>query len=176
MSHVKHNIVSPVTPHYVHVPCSLSIGTSPPTYPYPYLYPATSPPTHIPTQEQNLNTQCYQSATPTAALVSFLVQVNTADPVPSRGSNGYLLAGADSGGYGLTATCQAAMNAIPTGASGSVGTTAAGLPAYRSACVPLVSESTGVGVAGYYLQVSLSASSQVPSNGYVAALTYQVSG
>jgi hypothetical protein len=138
-------------------------------------------------QENNLNTQCYQSAySASAGFVSNVLQVNPADPGPSSGSNSYLLTGssATSGGgsgtsgYATAAACLAAVSTptpAPTTAIAPVGVTAAALPAYTSSCEPLVSQDTGAAVVGYYTRNVLSSVSQVPSNGYVAALVYKVS-
>ena len=139
-----------------------------------------------PLQESNLNAQCYQSAySPSAGFVSNVLQVNPTDPGPSSGSNSYLLTGSSAttgggsgtSGYATAAACLAAVPAsAPAPTTAPVGVTAAALPAYTSSCEPLVSQDTGVAVVGYYTRNVLSSVSQVPSNGYVAALVYKVSG
>jgi hypothetical protein len=141
-----------------------------------------------PLQESNLNTQCYPSAYSTSAgFVSTVLQVNLADPGPSSGTNSYLLTGSSAttgggsgtSGYATAAACLAAVSTptpAPTTATAPVAVTAAALPTYTSSCEPLVSQDTGVAVAGYYTKNVLSSVSQVPGNGYVAALVYKVSG
>ena len=104
--------------------------------------------------------------------MSNLLQINTADPSPASGTNNYLLTPTTTSGYPTAAACQTATAAV----GATTLTSTASRPAYTSSCIPLVNHNTGAAVAGYYTQSVLSSTSQVPTNGYVAALTYQVSG
>ena len=132
-------------------------------------------------QETNLNTPCFASAstaatspipTATTTYVSNLLQINTADSFPTTGTNNYLLSPTTTSGYPTASACQIATAALAT----TTLTSTASRPAYTSSCVPLVNQVTGVAVTGYYTRSVLSSTSQVPTNGYVAALTYQVRG